>query len=134
MALGQVVLLPRLIQKMCQASLITFCGLLSLVVIVGNVFQNENGIVRSLVLGIVLWLFPNAYFLIRIMRRVGRTSGKRLLSVFYREELAKLLLSGGFFLMIIKLLSTNIPLLLLAYIVSQLLFWLLLIKSKKGLL
>ena len=52
----------------------------------------------------------------------------------YREELAKLLLSGGFFLMIIKLLSTNIPLLLLAYIVSQLLFWLLLIKSKKGLL
>lgn len=133
MALGQVVLLPRLIQKMCQASLITFCGLLSLVVILGNVFQNESGIVKSLVLGIVLWLFPNVYFLIRIMRRVGRISGKRLLSVFYREELAKLLFSGIFFLMIIKLLSTNIPLLLLAYIIPQLLFWLLLIKSKKGL-
>lgn len=135
MTLSRVVLLPKYIQKMCQAGLITFCGLLGLAVGLWGVFQNgQIGIIKSLALGIVLWLFPNVYFLVKIMRHIGRVSGKRLLSIFYREELTKLLFSGVFFLMIIKVLSINVPVLFLAYIVSQLLFWLLfIIKSEKGL-
>lgn len=134
MTFSRLVQLPgKVIQRMCQASLVTFVAL-GMVVILQNVCQDERAI-RSLVLGIILWLLPNCYFVIKIMRRLGPMSGKGLLNIFYREELIKLFLSGIFFIAVIKLLSVNIPILLLAYLVSQLLFWLvLIIESTKGLL
>lgn len=131
---SRLVQLPgKIIQRMCQASLMTF-AVLGAVVFLRNACQDE-WVVRSLMLGIALWLLPNCYFVIKIMRRLGQVSGKDLLNIFYRAELIKLLFSGIFFIVVIKLLSVNIPILLLAYLVSQLLFWLLLIiKSMKGLL
>lgn len=124
----------KVIQKMCQAGLMTFVGLLGAIVILGNVFQGSQ-VIRSLVLGVILWLLPNIYFVIKILSRLGQVSGKDLLNIFYRAELIKLLFSGIFFIMVSKLLSVNIPILLLAYLASQLVFWLLLIiKSKEGLL
>ena len=67
------------------------------------------------------------------MRHLGQISGRELLNIFYRAELIKLFLSGIFFVVAIKLLSVNIPILLLAYLVSQLVFWLLLIiKNMEG--
>jgi F0F1-type ATP synthase assembly protein I len=120
-------------QKMCHAGSIAFGGLLGLVVIFGNVFQGSE-VIKSLALGISLWLLPNCYFVIKIMRRLGQMSGKKLLNIFYRAELIKLFFSGIFFIMVVQLLSVNIPILLLAYLASQLVFWLLLIiKSDEGL-
>lgn len=88
---------------------------------------------RSLALGVALWLLPNCYFVIKIMCRLGQVSGKDLLNIFYRAELIKLFFSGIFFVVAIKLLSVKIPILLLAYLTSQLVFWLLLIiKSVEG--
>jgi len=134
MTFSRLVQLPdKIIQKMCQTSLMTF-AVLGVVFFLRNVCQDER-VVRSLMLGIALWLLPNCYFVMKIMRRLGQVSGKDLLNIFYRAELIKLLFSGIFFIVVIKLLSVNIPILLLAYLVSQLLFWLLLIiKSMKGLL
>lgn len=134
MTFSRLVQLPgKIIQRMCQVSLMTF-AVLGALVFLRNVCQDER-VVRSLMLGIALWLFPNCYFVMKIMRRLGQVSGKDLLNIFYRAELIKLLFSGIFFIVVIKLLSVNIPILLLAYLVSQLLFWLLLIiKSMKGLL
>jgi F0F1-type ATP synthase assembly protein I len=124
----------KVIRKMCQASFMAFFAvLLGLVVILGN-FQNEK-IVRSLMLGIILWLLPNCYFVIKIMRRLGQVPGGDLLNIFYRAELIKLLFSGFFFIMMVKLLSVSFPVLLSGYLAAQLVFWLLLIiKSKEGLL
>ncbi|MDQ5899140.1 MAG: synthase protein [Pseudomonadota bacterium] len=120
-------------QKMCHAGSIAFGGLLGLVVIFGNVFQGSE-VIKSLALGISLWLLPNCYFVIKIMRRLGQMSGRKLLNIFYRAELIKLFFSGIFFIMVVQLLSVNIPILLLAYLASQLVFWLLLIiKSDEGL-
>ena len=120
-------------QKMCHAGSIAFGGLLGLVVIFGNVFQGRE-VIKSLALGISLWLLPNCYFVIKIMRRLGQMSGRKLLNIFYRAELIKLFFSGIFFIMVVQLLSVNIPILLLAYLASQLVFWLLLIiKSDEGL-
>lgn len=120
----------KMIQKMCQAGLVTFVSLLA---ILGGVFQGGQ-VIKSLVLGVILWLLPNSFFLVKILSHLGEISGKGLLSIFYRAELIKLLISGTFFIMVIKLLSVNIPILLLAYLASQLVFWLLLItKSKEGL-
>lgn len=137
MTLSRLTHLPgKMIQKMCQAGLIAFFGLLATLVILGNVFQGGQ-IIRSLVLGVFLWLLPNGYFAIKILSHLGQVSGTGLLNIFYRSELIKLLFSGIFFIMVIKLLSVNIPILLLAYLASQLIFWLLLIliiKSKEGLL
>ncbi|MCH9754667.1 MAG: ATP synthase subunit I [Candidatus Rickettsiella isopodorum] len=123
----------KVMQKMCHAGSIAFGGLLGLVVIFGNVFQGSE-VIKSLALGISLWLLPNCYFVIKIMRRLGQMSGKKLLNIFYRAELIKLFFSGIFFIMVVQLLSVNIPILLLAYLASQLVFWLLLIiKSDEGL-
>jgi ATP synthase protein I len=123
-----------IIQKMCQAGFMAFAALLGVVVVLQDVFQGEQGI-RSLALGIALWLLPNCYFVFKVMRRLGCALGRDLLNIFYRAELIKLFFSGIFFIMVIKLLSVNIPILLLAYLASQLVFWLLLIiKSKEGLL
>lgn len=135
MAFIRLAQLPgKVIQKMCQASIFVFAILLGALVILGGVFQGEQSI-RSLALGIVLWLLPNCYFVIKIMRHLGCTSGRGLLNIFYRAELIKLFFSGIFFIMVTKLLSVNIPILLLAYLASQLVFWLLLIiKSREDLL
>jgi F0F1-type ATP synthase assembly protein I len=135
MTFSRLVQLPhKVIQKMCQAGIFAFAILLGALVILRGVFQGEQGI-RSLALGIALWLLPNCYFVIKIMRRLGCASGRDLLSIFYRAELIKLFFSGIFFIMVTKLLSVNIPILLLAYLASQLVFWLLLIiKSREGLL
>lgn len=134
MTFNRLAQLPgKVIQKMCQASLMGF-AVLGIVVFLGNVYQDEPAI-KSLALGVALWLLPNCYFVIKIMRRLGQVSGRDLLNIFYRAELIKLFFSGIFFIMVIKVLSVNVPILLLAYLVSQLVFWLLLImKSKEGLL
>lgn len=134
MTFSRLTQLPgKVIQRMCQASLMAF-AVLGLIVFLWNVCQDER-VIRSLVLGIGLWLLPNCYFVIKIMRCLGHVSGRGLLNIFYRAELIKLFFSGIFFVVVVKLLSVNIPILLLAYLVSQLVFWLLLIiKSKKGLL
>lgn len=126
MAFYRLARLPgKLIQRMCQASLMAFT-VLGIVVFLRNFCQEER-IIRSLALGLVLWLLPNCYFVIKIMRYLGQVSGKELLNIFYRAELTKLFFSGIFFVVAIKLLSVNIPILLLAYLISQLVFWLLLI-------
>ncbi len=123
----------RVIQKMCLASLMAF-AVLGIVVFLLSIRPDEQ-LVRSLALGIALWLLPNCYLVIKIMGRLGQVSGKDLLSIFYRAELVKLFFSGIFFIMVVKLLSIDIPILLLAYLASQLVFWLLLIiKSREGLL
>jgi F0F1-type ATP synthase assembly protein I len=133
MTFSRLVQLPeKVIQRMCQASFMTF-AVLGTVVFLWNLCQDEL-VIRSLMLGIVLWLLPNCYFVTKIMRCLGQVSGKDLLNIFYRAELIKLFFSGIFFVVVIKLLSVNIPILLLAYLVSQLVFWLLIIKSMKGLL
>ena len=115
----------KVIQRMCQASLMAFI-VLGIVVFLRNFCQDER-VISSLVLGIVFWLLPNCYFVIKTMRRLGQVSERELLNIFYRAELMKLFFSGIFFVVAIKLLSVNIPILLLAYMTSQLLFWLLLI-------
>lgn len=115
----------KVIQRMCQASIMAFT-VLGIVVFLRNFCQDER-VIRSLAMGVVLWLLPNCYFVIKIMRHLGQVSGRELLNIFYRAELAKLFFSGIFFIVVIKLLSVNIPILLLAYVISQLVFWLLLI-------
>ena len=60
-------------------------AVLGVVFFLRNVCQDER-VVRSLMLGIALWLLPNCYFVMKIMRRLGQVSGKDLLNIFYRAE------------------------------------------------
>ena len=87
----------------------------------------------SFVLGILLWALPSCYFANKLFRDVGKISPTSLLKVFYKAEIIKLLLSGVFFVMIIKLVLVNIPALVTGYFVSQFVFWVrLMIKNKEG--
>jgi F0F1-type ATP synthase assembly protein I len=120
---------------MWQASLVAFAVVLLGASVILSKFCHDGQLISSLALGVILWLLPNCYFVIKVMRHLGRVSPGRLLHIFYRAELIKLLLSGFFFIMLAKLLSINFPVLLSGYLVAQLTFWLLLsLKSKEGLL
>ncbi len=77
----------------------------------------------SLLLGILLWMLPSCYLANKLFRHLGKVPPASLLRIFYRAEIIKLLLSGIFFVMMIKLLSVNIPALVTGYIASQLIFW-----------
>lgn len=86
----------------------------------------------SLLLGVLLWMLPSCYFASKLFCRLGKVPPVALLRIFYRAEINKLLLSGIFFVMMIKLQSVNIPALVVGYFVSQLIFWLrLMMKSKE---
>lgn len=87
----------------------------------------------SFILGVLLWALPSCYFANKLFRYVAKVSAASLLRIFYTAEIIKLLLSGFFFVMIIKLLSVNIPALVTGYFVSQLVFWVrLMMKNKEG--
>ena len=88
----------------------------------------------SLLLGILLWMLPSCYLANKLFRRLGRVPPASLLRVFYRAEINKLLLSGIFFVMMIKLLSVNLPALVAGYFVPQLVFWVRLIMKNKEVL
>lgn len=123
----------RMIQKVFQASFITFAALLAEQAVLGGIRQDKRAI-GSLVLGIVLWLIPNCYFATKVMSLLKEVSSRALLIVFYRAELIKLLLTGFIFIAMVKLLAINFPLFFSGYLVAQLVFWLLLITKSKDLL
>ncbi|MDQ8039947.1 MAG: ATP synthase subunit I, partial [Rickettsiella sp.] len=100
----------------------------------GGIFHAWQ-IVCSLLLGIFLWMLPSCYFANKLFRHLGKISPTSLLRIFYRAEITKLLLSGIFFVMMIKLLSVNIPVLIAGYFVPQLIFWArLIMKNKEALI
>jgi ATP synthase protein I len=89
----------------------------------------------SFLLGVFLWMLPSYYFANKLFSCLGKVSPASLLGIFYRAEIIKLLLSGFFFVMIIKLLTVNVPVLVIGYFVAQLVFWLgLIAKNKEALL
>lgn len=87
----------------------------------------------SLILGVLLWAVPSCYFANKLFRNLAKVSSASWLRIFYKAEIIKLLLSGFFFVMIIKLLSVNIPALVTGYFAAQLVFWVrLMMKNKEG--
>lgn len=121
----------------CPLSLMRQIGIAS--VMTGTVAFFVAGILHSwwfcssFILGILLWALPNCYFANKLFRYVGKVSAASLLNIFYIAEIIKLLLSGFFFVMIIKLLSVNIPAFVSGHFVSQLVFWVrLMMKNKEG--
>jgi F0F1-type ATP synthase assembly protein I len=88
----------------------------------------------SLLLGSLLWMLPSCYLANKWFRRLGKVPPASLLRIFYRAEINKLLLSGIFFVMMIKLLSVNIPALVIGYIGAQLIFWVRLIMRSPALI
>src|SRR5690242_14338991 len=55
-------------------------------------------------LGIVVWVIPNLYVAWRLFSQLEKPGAAKLLNAFYRAELVKWLLIGGFFLTASKLL------------------------------
>lgn len=85
----------------------------------------------SFLLGVFLWALPSYYFANKLFCCLGKVSPASLLRIFYRAEIIKLLLSGFFFVMIIKLLTVNVPVLVIGYFIAQCVFWLRLIAKNK---
>ncbi|MES2141868.1 MAG: ATP synthase subunit I [Pseudomonadota bacterium] len=107
-------------------------GLASAIIVlfVGGIFHSWQ-ISYSLLLGIFLWMLPSCYFANKLFRHLGKVPPASLLRIFYRAEITKLLLSGFFFVMMIKLLSVNVPALVTGYFIPQLVFWVRLIMKNK---
>jgi ATP synthase protein I len=88
-------------------------------------------LIGSLLLGVLLWALPNFYFARKVFSQSEHVPAASLLRIFYRAELVKLLLSGILFVMIIKLILVNIPVVLVGYFASQLIFLVCLILNNK---
>jgi len=75
----------------------------------------------SALLGGATWILPNLYFTHKVF--IIRPA-KELIAAFYRAEVIKLLLSGLLFVLVIKYLPVTALLVLLAYLLAQIVFWL----------
>lgn len=122
----------------CPLKMVSQIGSASLVVgvivlFLGLILRSWQ-ITYSLLLGISLWALPNCYFANKLFRHLGKVSSASLLRIFYWAELIKLLLSGFFFVMMIKLLSVNIVALVIGYFISQFVFLARLIMKNKEVL
>ena len=119
----------------CPLSMIRQIVSASLAAAVGVLFLGEIlygwQIAYALLFGIFLWALPSCYFANKLFRCLGKVSPAALLRVFHKAEITKLLLSGFFFVMMIKLLSVNIPALVMGYFIPQLVFWVRLIMKNK---
>lgn len=91
----------------------------------------DGQLAGSLSLGVVLWVLPNCYFASKLFSRLGKVPAATLLGIFYRAEIIKLLLSGFFFVMIVKFLSVYVPALLAGYMFAQLIFFVRVIRLFK---
>ena len=77
----------------------------------------------SFVLGVLLWALPTVYFTHRVFNRLIDLPPLSLLSRFYHTEIQKLLLGGVFFIAIVRFFpETNLPVLILAYLLAQFTF------------
>lgn len=76
------------------------------------------------ILGGVVWVIPNLYFMRRILGQTKVKIAAQLVRVIYRAEIIKLLLSAGLFILSVKLLPVKVTALLISFIVGQLVFWL----------
>lgn len=112
---------------------ITIAGLIAIVLaLMGTGILYHWQITYSLLLGSLLWMLPSCYLAYKLFYCVAKVPASSLLKIFYRTEIRKLLLSGIFFVMIIKLVPVNLPALIAAYFASHLIFWLCLLGQQSS--
>lgn len=95
-----------------------------LVVVLAFLLLLMNGIIAgySAMLGGVAWLLPNIYFVYRAFANAGTASA--MLWRFYRAEIAKLILSGFLFILIINNFKVHMLAFVGGFALAQLVFWL----------
>jgi F0F1-type ATP synthase assembly protein I len=76
----------------------------------------------SVLLGGVVWLLPNFYFVHKVFSKIG--AGRIILRTFYRAEITKLLVSAVLFIVVSKIFAVNMPAFLIGFIAAQSTFWL----------
>lgn len=80
----------------------------------------------SVLLGGMVWLVPNIYFVYRSFRMVP---ARKLIAGFYRAEVMKLALSAVLFVAVIKFLTVLSLFVLIGYLIAQFVFWIVLLIS-----
>lgn len=110
--------------KAFRCLLIPLLGvILFALIIVGLKGINES---YSVLLGGIVWLLPNFYFVYRSFRMVP---AKKLVAGFYRAEVTKLILSAALFVAVIKILTVSSLFVLVGYLIAQFIFWVVLLLS-----
>lgn len=78
----------------------------------------------SAILGGMISVIPNTYFAYRLFQYHGARAAKQIVNSFYRGEAAKLLMTMVLFTLVFTTLNPRPLPLFLAYIGSQMVFWL----------
>lgn len=95
------------------------------VIIISSVitlFFADTKFAYSIGLGGCVWILPNFYFAYKLFHRI-ETRAKNFVSVFYRTELLKLVLSALLFIAIVKWLPVTLSAILIGYFISFATFW-----------
>ena len=78
--------------------------------------------------GMAYWL-PTLFFIWRVSAHVGARAAHRFMIAFFTGEVAKLILSGVLFLLIIKFIPVNLLFVLTGFIGAIIAFWIVSIVS-----
>lgn len=88
-----------------------------------SVFQGLNAGCSAL-LGGGIWAIPNFYFARRVLTAPRVPLAKPMAWTFYRAEVMKLLLTALLFVVVVKFLTIHPLIVLLAYLLAQIVYWL----------
>lgn len=103
--------------------LIVIIGL-SLLTLVGGMKAGLS----TLLGGLAYWL-PTLFFIWRVSAHTGANAAQRFLIAFFTGEVAKLILSGALFLIVIKYLPVDLIYVLTGFIGAIIAFWIVSIVS-----
>jgi ATP synthase protein I len=78
---------------------------------------------RSVVLGGVVSVVPNAYFAKKLFQHQGARAARQIVNSFYSGEALKLALTFVLFAMVFKLFNIVPLVFFAAYILAQMVFW-----------
>lgn len=108
----QLALLPVLVVAVIAVGLLIFVNLKA---------------AYSALLGAIVWLLPNWYFIVKFFGGKSGYSAQQLAGRFYQAEVIKLILSIILFIVIIKYVNVLALFVLSAYILAQVLYLILIL-------
>lgn len=100
---------------------------------VGALFIGNATAATSALIGGLVCVLPNAYFVRTLFMHNGARAARQIVNGFYKGEALKLILSIALFALVFKFLKINPLVFFVAYIAAQMVFWFapLIIVNKK---
>lgn len=96
---------------------------ISFLIAVGFAISNGMDAALSALMGGVVCVLPNAFFVRKLFKHSGARAARQIVNGFYKGEAYKLILSVSMFALVFKYLNIQALVFFVAYIAAQSMFW-----------